>query len=46
MFADFDNNIELSNIEEDLMDEIIIELINDIFNITHCKLVKCKVYNS
>ena len=31
-FADFDSNIELSNIEEDLMDEIIIELVNDIFN--------------
>lgn len=31
-FADFNSNIELSNIEEDLMDEIIIELINDIFN--------------
>ena len=31
-FADFDSNLELSNIEEDLMDEIIIELINDIFN--------------
>ena len=31
-FADFDSNIELSNIEEELMDEIIIELINDIFN--------------
>ena len=31
-FADFDSNIEISNIEEDLMDEIIIELINDIFN--------------
>ena len=31
-FADFNSNIELSDIEEDLMDEIIIELINDIFN--------------
>ena len=31
-FADFDSNIELSNIEEELMDEIISELINDIFN--------------
>ena len=31
-FADFDSNIELSIIEEDLMDEIIIELVNDIFN--------------
>ena len=31
-FADYDSNIELSNIEEDLIDEIIIELINDIFN--------------
>ena len=31
-FADFNSNLELSNIEEDLMDEIIIELINDIFN--------------
>ena len=31
-FADFDSNIELSNIEEDLIDEIITELTNDIFN--------------
>ena len=31
-FADFDSSIDLSDIEEDLIDEIIIELINDIFN--------------
>ena len=31
-FADFDSEIDLSDIEEDLIDEIIIELINDIFN--------------
>lgn len=31
-FADFDSSINLSDIEEDLIDEIIIELINDIFN--------------
>jgi len=31
-YADFDSSLNLSNIEEDLMDEIIIELIEDIFN--------------
>ena len=31
-YADFDSSLNLSNVEEDLMDEIIIELIEDIFN--------------
>ena len=31
-YADFDSSLSLSNVEEDLMDEIIIELIEDIFN--------------
>lgn len=31
-FADFDSSLDLSSIEENLMDEIIIELIEDVFN--------------
>jgi len=31
-YADFDSSLNLSDVEEDLMDEIITELIEDIFN--------------
>ena len=31
-YADFDSSLNLSSIEENLIDEIIIELIEDIFN--------------
>ena len=31
-FADFDSSLSLSSVEENLIDEIIIELIEDIFN--------------
>tara|TARA_B100001093_G_scaffold518651_1_gene604295 strand:- start:3495 stop:3992 length:498 start_codon:yes stop_codon:yes gene_type:complete len=31
-FADFDSNLPLSSVEENMIDEIIIELIEDIFN--------------
>lgn len=31
-YADFDSSLSLSNVEENLIDEIIIELIEDIFN--------------